>query len=115
MQTYFSISLLFLLSLKEMVYQLYVISYLMDTRFFLFFNRSTIIIIIADCTEGTKPLRKLLSHFASIVASKAAMNSASMVESETPTCLTLLQLMAPPQRVITYPEVDYINSISDWN
>ena len=55
MQTYFSINLLFLLSLKEMVPQLYVISYLMDTRFLLSFNRSAIIIIIDDCTEGTKP------------------------------------------------------------
>ena len=100
-----------------MVPQLYVISYFIDTRFLLTFNRYAIITIIADCTEGTKPLsiRKLLSHSASTVASKAAINPASMVESATPTCLTLLQQMAPPQRVNTYPEVDYLNFIFDWN
>ena len=93
-----------------MVPQLYVISYLMDTRFLLSFNRFAIITIIADCTEGTKSLsiRKLLRHSASTAASKAAMNQASMVESATPTCLTLLQQMAPPQRVNTYPEIDYL-------
>ena len=97
-----------LLSLKEMVPQLYVISYLMDTRFLLSFNRSAIIIIIVDCTEGTKPLSimKLLSHFASIAVSKAAMDLASMVELAMPTCLTLLQQMAPPKRVNTYSEID---------
>ena len=113
MQTYFSISLLYLLSLKEMVPQLYVISFLMDTRFLHIFNRSTVITIIADCTEGTNPLsiRKLLSHS----ATTAAMNPASMVESATPTCLALLQQMAPPQKVNTYPEVDYLDFIFDWN
>ena len=87
----------------------------MDTRFLLTFNRSTIITIIADCTEGTKPLsiRKLLSHSASTAASKAAMDLASMVDLEMSTYLTLLQQMAPPQTVNTYPEVDYLDSISD--
>ena len=103
MQTYFFISLLFLISLKEMVPQLYVIFYLIDIRFLLSFNRSAIITIIADCTEGTKPL------------SKATMNPASMSESATLTCLTLLQQMDPPQRVNTYPEVDYLDFIFDWN
>ena len=89
----------------------------MDTRFLHIFNRSAIITMIADCTEGNNPLfiRKLLSHSASTAASKAAMNPASMVESATPTCLTLLQQMAPPQNVNTYPEVDYLDFIFDWN
>ena len=89
----------------------------MDIRFLLIFNRSTIIIIIADCTEGTMPLsiRKLLSHFASTAASKVAMDLASMVELAMPTCLTLLQQMTPPQRVNTYLEVNYPDSIFDWN
>ena len=89
----------------------------MDTRFLLTFNRSAIIIIIADCTEGTNPLsiRKLLSHSASTAASKAAMDRASMVELAMPTWLKLLQQMAPPQRVNTYPKVDYLDSIFDWN
>ena len=89
----------------------------MDTRFLLTFNRSAIITIIADCTEGTKPLsiRKLLNHSAATAASKVAMDSASMVELAIPTCLTLLQQMAPPKRVNTYPEVDYLDSISDSN
>ena len=38
---------------KETVPQLYVISFLMDTRFLHTFNRSAIITIIVDCTEGT--------------------------------------------------------------
>ena len=89
----------------------------MDNRFIHIFNRSAIIIIIAHCTEGTNPLsiRKLLSHSASTAAFEAAMNPASMVESATPTCLTLLQQMAPPQKVNTYPEVDYLDFIFDWN
>ena len=102
---------------KEIVPRLYVISYLMDTRSLLTFNRSAIITIIADCTKGTKPvsIRKLLSHSASTTASKAAMDPVSMVELAMPTCLTLLQQMAPPQRVNTYPEIDYFNFIFDWN
>ena len=97
--------------------QLYVIFYLIDIRFLLTFNHFAIITIIANCTKGTKPLsiRKLLSHSASTDASKAAMDSASMVELAMPTCLTLLQQMAPPQRVNTYPEVDYLDSIFEWN
>ena len=82
-----------------MVPQLYVIFFLMNTRFLHTFNRSAIITIIVDCTEGTKPLsiRKLLSHSASTAASKAAMDPAFMVELAMPTCLTLLQQMAPPK------------------
>ena len=81
----------------------------MDTRSLLTFNRSAIITIITDCTEGTKPLsiRKLLSHPASTAASKATMDPVSMVELAMPTYLTLLQQMAPPKRVNTYLEVDY--------
>ena len=30
-------------------------------------------------------------------------------------CFTLLQLMAPPPKVNTYPEVDFLESIADWS
>ena len=105
-----SVSSLYYLS-KETVPQLYVISYLMYTRSLLIFNRSVIITIIADCTEGTKPLsiRRLLSHSASIAASDTIMDLVSMVELAMPTCLTRLH----PKRVNTYPEVDYLDSIFD--
>ena len=100
-----------------MVPQLYVIFYLMDTRFLLSFNRSAIIILIVNCIEGTKPLsiKKLLSHSSSTAAFQGSMDLASMVELATPTFLTLLQQMAPPQRVNTYLEVDYLDFIFDWN
>ena len=89
----------------------------MDNRFLLTCNRFAITTVIADCTEGTMPLSisKLLSHTASIAIPTTAMDLAFMVELEMPDCLKLFQLMAPPQRVDTYPEVDYLDFIFDWN
>ena len=114
--SYFSVSSLFYIS-KETILHLYVISYLMDTRFLLTCNYSAITVVTAYCIKGTKHLsiRKLLSHIASITASKAVMDPTPMVELAMLDCFTLIQLMAPPYRVNTYSEVDYQDSIFDWN
>ena len=57
--------------------------------------------------------RNFLSQTASFAASQAATYSTSMVESAIQDCLILLQLMAPPLKVKTHPEVDFLKSRSD--
>ena len=52
-------------------------------------------------------------QIASLAASLTAMYSASVVESATVYCLELFQLIAPPFRVKTYPEMDLLSSGSD--
>ena len=47
-----------------------------------------------------------------LAAFEAAMYMASMLELGMLDCFTLLQLMAPPPKVNTYPEVDFLKSIS---
>ena len=68
--------------------------------------------VIADFAKGITPSsnRKFLSQTASLATSKAATYLTSMVESAMQNCFTLLQLMAPPLRVNTNPEVDFLAS-----
>ena len=60
----------------------------------------------------SKSLKKFLSQTASLAASKAAIYSASMVESVMLDCLTLLQTTAALPRVNTEPDVDFLESLS---
>ncbi|PRQ50071.1 hypothetical protein RchiOBHm_Chr2g0129021 [Rosa chinensis] len=50
---------------------------------------------------------------ASFAASDAAMYSASVVESAVTLCLQLLQFTAPPFKVKTNPDVDFLSFTSD--
>ena len=60
----------------------------------------------------SKLVKNFLSQTAPLVASQAATYSASMVESAIHPWLILLQTTAPPLRVNTEPEVDFLESIS---
>ncbi|KAL0423488.1 UNVERIFIED_CONTAM: hypothetical protein Sradi_0883600, partial [Sesamum radiatum] len=51
---------------------------------------------------------------ASLAASKAAMYSASVVESDVVSCLELFQATTPPLSLNTNPDYDFASSSSDW-
>ena len=59
----------------------------------------------------SKLFKNFLSHTTSFAASQAATYSASMVESATHPCLMLLQTIAPPHRLNTDPDVDFLESL----
>ena len=54
----------------------------------------------------------LCNHTNYFLAWVATMYSTSIVESSTTTCLLLIQLIAPPNRLNTYPLIDLLWSIS---
>ena len=60
----------------------------------------------------SRSIRNFLSHTAFFEASDAATYLALLVELATHICLTLLQQMAPPLKVKTYPDVDFLESMS---
>ena len=66
----------------------------------------------------SKYLRNFLSHTASLDASQATTYSASIVESAMQDCLILLHTTAPPLRMNTDPEVDFLDTrhsqVSTW-
>ena len=101
----------------EVKLPLNVFSSLMASWFLAICYRTTIVTVDNHgCSRlgiTSKSLKKLRSHTASLTASEAATYSASMVESETQDCFTLLHIMAPPFKVNTEPEVDFLESRSD--
>ena len=54
-----------------------------------------------------------LIQIASLVASDAAIYSASIMESAVTPYLELFQLTAPPLQIKTNPEIDFLSSTSD--
>ena len=54
------------------------------------------------------------SQIVSLITSQATTYSTFKVELAIQDCFTLFQLMAPPPKVNTYPEVDFLKSISGW-
>jgi hypothetical protein len=54
---------------------------------------------------------KFLNHFSYEVASKHAMNSASIVDDAIIVCLVLFHDIAPPAKIKTYPEVNFLESL----
>ena len=62
----------------------------------------------------SRSIRNFLSHTTSFSALDEATYSASVVESATHVCLTLLQQMTPPLKVKTYSDVDFLESMSLW-
>ncbi|KAA0054514.1 hypothetical protein E5676_scaffold203G00260 [Cucumis melo var. makuwa] len=58
--------------------------------------------------------RNFLSQTASFAASQAVTYSASIVESAMHPCLILRHTTAPPFRVNTDPDVDFLESLSVW-
>ena len=52
-------------------------------------------------------------QIASVAASLAVIYSASVIESATVYCLKFFQLIAPPYKVNTYPDIDLLSSRSD--
>jgi hypothetical protein len=53
-----------------------------------------------------------ISHIVCPVASKHAINSAYIMDDATIDYLELLHEKAPPARVNTYPNVDFLSSLS---
>ena len=102
---------------KKIVIHHYMLFYLMDTWFLLTYNHCATTIVTTDCTEDTKLLSisKLMSHTSSIAASTVAMDLASMVEFSNARLLNTLKIDDSTQRMNTYSEVDYLDSLFDWN
>ena len=69
----------------------------------------------ADLMEGITPssLTNFRIQTASLVASDAAMYSASVMESAVILYFELFKLTAPPLQMNTNPEIDFLSSISD--
>ena len=60
------------------------------------------------CSQS-KSASILRIHTASFAASDSAINSASVVESETHVCFLQAQLIAPPFNKKIYPEFDFLS------
>ena len=102
---------------NDVVLSLNVLSFFMISWIFGLFNCSTIVEnnVMGTCSILIIPRleKNFLSHKASFAISQATTYSASMVESAIQDFLVLLQLMAPPPKVNTYPEMDFLKSRFD--
>ncbi|KAA0058308.1 hypothetical protein E6C27_scaffold274G006420 [Cucumis melo var. makuwa] len=63
---------------------------------------------------ASRSVKNFLSHTASFAAFQATTYSASIVESAIQVCFTLLHTTAPPFKVNTDPDVDFLASLSVW-
>ncbi|KAA0045178.1 hypothetical protein E5676_scaffold325G00520 [Cucumis melo var. makuwa] len=64
---------------------------------------------------ASRSVKNFLSHTASFAASQATTYSASIVESTIQLYFMLLHTTAPPFRVNTDLDVDFLASLSIWN
>ncbi|KAA0052225.1 hypothetical protein E6C27_scaffold207G00380 [Cucumis melo var. makuwa] len=61
-----------------------------------------------------RSVKNFLGHTASFTTSQAATYSASLTESAIQVCFTLLHTIAPPFRVNTDPDEDFLAYLSVW-